>query len=119
MIVNQSEIYFIHNKQKVEIMLDGLPGREFKTELLDVSQERVRSISRNLSMRYGGQVETKPNEHGEEVPISAAYQARVEIADKNGELLPGMRGMARINADKQTLWQRTWRVITETFNFEL
>jgi len=119
MVVDQSEIDFIREKQKVEIKLDALPGETLATELADISRIKVTALSRGTSVKTGGEIETKTDERGIERPISTSYQARAVLNNADDTILPGMRGRARIHAEWQSLGRRTWRVIMETLNFNL
>ncbi len=119
LVIDQSAIDFVRPGQQVEIMLDSLPGTKFATTLNDVSPERLRESSKQLAVKAGGQLETKTDERGIERPIGTVYQAKVALVDETRTLLPGMRGRARIHAAPQSLGQRTWRMIVETFNFSL
>jgi putative peptide zinc metalloprotease protein len=119
LVIDQAAIDFVRPQQQVEVMLDSLPGVKFATTLLDVSPEKLRESSRQLAVKAGGELETKTDERGIERPIGTVYQAKVNLIDDTRTLLPGMRGRARIHAAPQTLGQRTWRLILETFNFSL
>ena len=119
LVIDQTAIDFVRPQQRVEVMLDSLPGTKFATSLNDVSPERMRDASKGSTVKSGGELETKTDERGIERPIGTVYQAKVALVDDTRTLLPGMRGRARIHAAPQTLGQRTWRLIMETFNFSL
>jgi putative peptide zinc metalloprotease protein len=121
LVVDQSEFDAVQPKQAVEVRFDAVQGEKdwYMTKIVNKSQERMKVASRAVSQRTGGDLETKSNEHGQEVPISASYQARVELNDNKGMLLPGMRGTARIHAEKRTLGYRMWLLIKQTLNFKM
>jgi len=119
LVIDQSAIDFVRPEQKVEVMLDSLPGIKFPTTLNDISPEKLKESSKQLAVKAGGELETKTDERGIERPIGTVYQAKVALVDETQTLLPGMRGRARIHAAPQSLGQRTWRMIVDTFNFSL
>ena len=75
--------------------------------------------SPRLASKAGGPVATQTDESGIERPQSTSYQAHVDIDDPGGLMRLGVRGQAKIHSDWQTLASRTWRFITQTFNFKL
>ncbi|MGC4002628.1 MAG: hemolysin D [Pirellulales bacterium] len=119
LVVDQGDVDFVRRDQRVEIKLDALPGETLKTALSDVSPERLSESSKQLAVKAGGELETKTDENGVERPISTVYQAKADLTDESGTLLPGMRGRARIHAEPQTLARRTWRYIQQTFHFRM
>jgi len=72
-----------------------------------------------LSTKSGGELATRTDDSGAEVPMSTSYQANVYLDDTDGLLRVGLRGQAKIHASPQTLADRVGRLITETFNFKL
>jgi putative peptide zinc metalloprotease protein len=119
LVVAQQEMDFIRPEQAVEIQLDSLPGKYWEGKLAQVSPEKLATVSKQLTTKTGGEIETKTDEQGQERPINTVYQANVFLEESTGVLRPGMRGRARIHAAPQTLAQRTWRMIQETLNFKL
>jgi putative peptide zinc metalloprotease protein len=119
LVIDQSEIDFVREGQVVEIMVDALPGDTFETTIGYLSPEKLRNVSPQLSSRAYGDVETITDETGAERPISTSFQALARMDNLEGVVRPGMRGRAKIHAGYQTLGQRFWRYITQTFNFKL
>lgn len=119
LVVDQADIPFVQVGQKVEIKLDELPHDVFTGQITEVSPDALKISSKRLSTKSGGELPTKTDEAGVERPMSPSYQVCVPIDDPDGMMRLGLRGRAKIYADWQTLGQRTWRLITRTFNFHL
>ncbi len=117
-IIDQENIEFVHEGQKVKIKLDRLPYRTFETTIDEIGPEMEFS-SRQMSSKKGGELMTKVDEAGHERPINISYQARADIDDESGTLVQGLRGSAKIDAEWQSLGKRFWRFIMRTFNFRL
>jgi putative peptide zinc metalloprotease protein len=119
LVVDQSDIDFVRPGLKVEIKLDELPHEVYLGTIRDIATEAMRTASPRLASKGGGPVATKTDEAGMERPQSTSYLAHVDIDDTEGVIRLGVRGQAKIHADWQTLASRTWRFITQTFNFKL
>ena len=119
MVVEQGEMDFLEKGQVVEIKLDVLPGATFETKIERLSYEKLLYAPKRLSNKAQGEIETVTDETGAEKPINTLYQAEAEIIDDTGVVRPGMIGRAKIHAGYQTLGQRFWRFLTQTFNFKL
>jgi putative peptide zinc metalloprotease protein len=119
MVIDQGEMDFVKVGQDVEIKLDSLPSTIFETNITQLSYEKLRHASKQLSNKAQGEVETSTDETGAERPINTLYQAEALLVDDAGVIRPGMRGRAKIHAGYQTLGQRFWRFVTRTFNFKL
>ena len=137
LVIDQGDIRFVHGNEtfrdangetvqkpgnRVDIKLDELPGETLYGIISEVSQMDLKVSSRRLSNKGGGPLATKTDASGAERPLSTSYQARVAIDDPDGLLRLGLRGQARIHADRpewQTVWQRIWRMITQAFSFKL
>jgi putative peptide zinc metalloprotease protein len=118
-VIDQGEMDFVKVGQDVEIKLDSLPSTIFETNITQLSYEKLRHASKQLSNKAQGEVETSTDETGAERPINTLYQAEALLVDDAGVIRPGMRGRAKIHAGYQTLGQRFWRFVTRTFNFKL
>ena len=119
LVIDQTNIDFVEIGQKVEIKLDELPGDVLVGTVHDIAPEAMRVCPKRLSTKSGGEVATRTDESGVEVPMSTSYQASVKLDDPEGLLRVGLRGRAKIHAQWRTLGSRFWRLITETFNFKL
>ena len=119
MLVDQSEVEFVSVGQTVELKLDAFPYQTIVGTVDELAQARVESSSQRLSVKSGGQVPTRTDESGRELPISTSYEASMKIDDENGYLIPGMRGTARIQVGSRTVGGWLVRLFHQTFNFKL
>lgn len=119
LVIDQADIDFVRPGLKVEIKLDELPHHVFHGTIRDIATEAMKAASPRLASKAGGPVATQTDESGIERPQSTSYQAHVDIDDPDGLMRLGVRGQAKIHSDWQTLASRTWRFITQTFNFKL
>jgi putative peptide zinc metalloprotease protein len=119
LVIDQSDIEFVRPGQHVEMVLDAAPGEFLRGEITEIANTKLRKASKVLSNKGGGELATKTNEQGEEEPLSASYQARVPLNDPDARLFINLKGKAKISAGWQTLGQRAWRYIAQTFNFKL
>jgi putative peptide zinc metalloprotease protein len=122
LVVDQSDIDFIREGQRVEIKLDQLPHDLYEGRVAEIAKIDLKASSRRLSTKAGGELATKTDPSGIERPMSTSYQVRVPLDDPQHLLRLGLRGQAKVHMgfeDWQTLGQRFWRFLTETFNFRL
>jgi putative peptide zinc metalloprotease protein len=57
--------------------------------------------------------------NGREIPASTCYLLSVPLDNECESVLDGATGQARIRAGTQSIGQRLWRFICQTFRFEL
>jgi putative peptide zinc metalloprotease protein len=122
LVVDQGDIDFIRKGQRVEIKLDELPHDLFEGQVAEIAKIDLKVSSRRLSTKAGGELATKTDPSGIERPMSTSYQVRVPLDDPDRLFRLGLRGSAKVHMgveDWQTLGQRFWRFITQTFNFRL
>jgi putative peptide zinc metalloprotease protein len=118
-VVDQTDIDFVQPNQVVDVKIDVLPHETFSTKVEFVSPEPMEFMSKQLSNKGYGDVETVTDERGQEKPINTMYPVEAILEDPEGIVRPGMRGRAKIHAGYQTLGQRGWRWLKRTFNFDL
>jgi len=119
MVVDQSEVEFVVRGQPVDLKLDAFPWRTFAGTVDELAETHIETGSERLSVKAGGQVPTKTDESGRELPISTSYEAMTSLADPDGLLTPGMRGTARIKVGSRTVGQWLLRLLWQTFNFKM
>ena len=127
MLVDESEVEFVQKGQPVALKLDALSWLTIRSEIDQIAENRVESMSPRLSVKSGGSVPTVTDASGRERPISAHYEASVALAASEtarlgiepGTLTPGMRGTARIEVGNRTIGQWLVRLLWQTFNFRL
>ena len=73
-----------------------------------------------LSNLAGGEIATKPDQKpGTAKPLTPVYEVIIPINNDSGELQPGLRGFAKIDAGHCTLGWWLWRALTKTFHFTI
>ena len=119
LVIDQADLPLVHKGQDVLLALDALAGKTLRGQIQEVSHTPLKSSSRRLSAKHGGQLDTRTDSTGEEIPVNPSYRARVLLNDPDGMLLLGMRGEARIHVASETIGARIWRYLTRTFYFKL
>jgi putative peptide zinc metalloprotease protein len=119
LVVDQDEIEFMDENQTVDIKIDELPGRTYRTTIAEIAKADLKVAPRQLSNKGGGEIATKTDESGADRPINISYQARAPLDNSDGLLFVGVRGQAKVHARWQTLWTRGVRLFMRTFNFKL
>jgi putative peptide zinc metalloprotease protein len=117
--VPQEELDFVRDGQRVELLLDQLPGDELTGTIDHIATEELKTASDRLSKRGGGDLATRTTADGLEKPLGVVYQASVPIDDETHRLLLGGTGTAKIHAPCQPLAMRLWRSACRTFRFEM
>jgi putative peptide zinc metalloprotease protein len=120
LVVDQSEFQLVREGQPVDLKLDARRLETFSGMITDKSNQPIESASMSMSSQTGGDLQTEIDPAtGQIKPRSVSYQARVPLEIKDVQLRPGYRGSAKIHVDPMSLGTRLWRVVAETFNFEL
>ena len=102
-----------------DLKLDAFAWRTFKGTIEELAETHIETGSERLSVKAGGQVPTKTDESGRELPISTSYEVMTSLEDPDGVLTPGMRGTARIKVGSRTVGQWLLRLLWQTFNFKM
>lgn len=119
LVIDQSEMPFIREGQHVSLVLDSRPGEFVKGKITKIANTKLKTSSSQLSNKSGGDLPTKTDEKGREVPLNTSYQAHVPLDNSDGLLFIGLKGRAKVYAGYQTLGQQAWRYLAQTFNFKL
>ena len=120
LVIDQTDIEFVREGQKVDLKLDELPHDTLHGEIGEIANADLKISSQRLSAKSGGELATKTDKaSGTERPMSTSYQARVPLEDNDNLLRLGLRGRAKIHATWVSLATRAWRFITHTFNFRM
>lgn len=118
--VDQSEIDFVDQGQKVALQFNHLPMTAYGNLAIKVKLDSaVTEVHPNLSDKAGGGLLSEMDEDGVERPLYPTYEVRVPIEAPDGLITPGIRGDAKIYAEPQTLAYRIYRFFSKTFNFDL
>ena len=103
--IDQSEVDFVAAEQDVKFKFASLPADTFNSRIVQVAQlERETGGKPAAEDPYGKALTTK-------------YQASAHIDDGQGLINTGATGTARIRAGYQTIGQRVWRYVSQTFRF--
>jgi putative peptide zinc metalloprotease protein len=119
LVIDQADVEFVRPGQTVKIKLDELPHDTLRGEIEEVARHDLKISPRQLSNKSGGELATRTDAAGIERPLNVSYEARVPLDDPEGLFRLGLRGRAKIHTAPQTLGQRLWRYLTQTFHFKL
>ena len=117
--IDQEELDFVANGQRVDLLLEQLPGQKLKGQIDRIADENMQAVPARLAARGGGSLETRPDSAGIEQPLSVVYQANVPLDDPSQRIAIGATGLAKIHAGYQPLYARLWRAACRTFRFEM
>jgi len=119
MVVDQSEMEFVSRGQRVDLKINALPWQTFRGTIDEIAETNLEGGSERLSVKSGGQVPTRTDESGREMPISTSYEALMAVDDPDGAFTAGMRGSARIRVGQRTVGSWLLRLLWQTFNFRM
>ncbi len=85
----------------------------------EVSRSDLKISPAGLSAKAGGELPTRTDPTGRQRPLSTSYQARVALDAPPVQLLPGLRGQAKIQVGTRSLAARLSRWLASTFSFDL
>lgn len=117
--IDQGDLEFLHAGQAVDVVLEPLPRRKFRSRIEQVSQLDMQVSPQSLSSKAGGELLTRQDSGGLERPLSTTYQASASLTDEEGLLFVGATGQARIHAGSQTIARRMWRYLCRNFRFDV
>ena len=118
-MVDQNEIEFVKQGQEVELFIDTVPWKTFDSQVETISTTKMKSLPKGLSGRFGGEVAVKQNSRGEDVPQSATFQVSAPFDSQQRLVLDGCLGRAKIRSGTRTVGNRIWRLVQQTFRFDL
>jgi putative peptide zinc metalloprotease protein len=117
--IDQADIEFVRENQKVEMVIDGVPAECFTSMTATVSPTKMKSVPMALSSRHGGEIVVMLDKDGVEVPQSTTFLIKVPLDNPDQLLMPGSIGVAKVRAGSRTIADRIWRLLNQTFRFEL
>lgn len=115
--IDQTDLEFVRVGQPVDILLEQLPGKRYRSELVQLSLQDMKISPRGLSSKQGGELLTTYDASGQERPRSTTFQASAPLIDEDGLLFLGATGHGRIRVGSQSLARRLWRYLCHTFRF--
>ena len=119
LLVDQADRNDIYVGQAVELRFEHLPDEILESTVEDFAARHVEFAPPALSGKYGGPLPTVADSQGRERLTSNAYQATVLLEEKEHRMLPGMRGIARLDAANRSAAEWIWRYLRQTFYFRL
>ena len=119
LVVDQSAIEFIQQRQNVELCLNQIPGTIFHSVTERISPSELVELPPALSGKHGGGIVAESDGDGRLVPASTKYRVSVPLANSDRTILPGSTGHAKVRVGSKTIGQRIVRLVNETFQFEL
>ena len=120
--IDQSEIEFVRNEQEVSLLVYQNPGSIIEATTMEISPAKMQQVPKGLSSRYGGDLVTSQNGSGDDEPMSTTYMVNVPFElneERSGTIFPGSTGMAKVRTGSQTVGARVWRLVCQTFQFDL
>jgi putative peptide zinc metalloprotease protein len=117
--IDQADVDFIQVGQEVKMLFDALTDTPIIGTIAELSRREMQRTPPGMGNQAGGGLATRMDPAGNEVPLSATYQAKVPIENADQLVFAGYRGRAKIRAGKQTLGNRIWRYLARTFHFEI
>ena len=120
LVVDQGDVQLVRVGQEVDIKLDAEREMTYYGKITEKSSEPISATSLSMASQTGGDLQTEIDPAtGQVKPRSISYQARVPLEGTDITLRPGYRGSAKIHVDPMSLGSRLWRIIAQTFNFEI
>jgi putative peptide zinc metalloprotease protein len=117
LMLDQSDIEFVHPGQEVRVQLDQRPGQLFSGTIREIAEIDLKITPAELLP--AGMLPTRPDESGIYRPVGTTYQARVALQTADAPLLIGEAGSAKVYAAPLSLARRIARYFSRTFRFEL
>lgn len=120
-VVDQSDVQLIASGQSMSLMLESTPGKRFAGKVLEVSQDELTTIPRELAQTTGGPIAVKPSVDGETRPLFTFYEVYGELLSSTDklekELGAGFMGRAKIQTGYSTIGGITMRYLQNVIHF--
>ncbi len=113
-VIDHADVNFVNEGQSVRLQVEEAPGSVFTGAIVELANLDLKVVPRELVK--GSEIPLRLDEQGVPHPLATSYQARVVLDDSPAlTLLPGTRGRAKISAEPQSLAQRFYRFLEQTF----
>lgn len=120
-VVDQADVQLVAADQAVSIMLEQSAGKRFTGKVVEISQDEITLIPRELSQTNGGPIAVKPSPDGGERPLLKSYEIYADLppvdATANQNLGAGFHGKAKIHAGYSALGSMAARYLRNLINF--
>lgn len=123
--IEQSDIDFLQEGQRVEVMLDRATDLTYTGRLGERSGEAMKTTPPRLSSLAGGPLATQMDKGGTPRPLSPHFEAIVPFVppenmspaarQAHSLLKVGATGRAKIHIPDRTIWDRLKRYLSRTF----
>ncbi len=117
LVIDQSDIEFVVPAQPVEIFVEHLPNRQFKSQVDQISEMEMEENPRGRSRKAGGSATSGAGGRGQ--PHATSYEISAPLDDEAGVIRVGTKGYGKIRVGRHTLGWRAWRNLCRTFSFEM
>ncbi|HKD37383.1 MAG TPA: HlyD family efflux transporter periplasmic adaptor subunit, partial [Pirellulales bacterium] len=114
LLIDQSDVDLVRVGQKVQIHFDAFVGRSLEGKIASIGELDLKVAPNELVI--AGDLPSRIDENGNPRPVSATYQARVELPPSDDlSLRSGAIGRAKITVDSASLASRLIRYLRQTF----
>ncbi len=127
--ISQDDIELVSEGQEARLMLNQTTDLKYVSKITSISREELPETPSRLSSLTGGAVATEMDKSGQAKPLRPMFEATVPLGDyaslpetakqQHDLLRVGLVGEAKITIEPRTLWQRFYRYLTKTVNFDL
>ena len=119
LVIDQDDVDLVQEGQEVHLMLEESAYHVFVSTIANRATDALETASPRLASTSGGPLPAQAQPDGTLQPLSTSYQAIARLDNRSGLLRNGLIGRARIETRPRTLWERLYRYLSRTFNFEL
>jgi putative peptide zinc metalloprotease protein len=120
LVIDQGDVQLVEEGMEVDLKFDAARMKTFHGVMGEVSLTNLAAASMSLASQAGGDLQTEIDPAtGQPRPRSISYQSRVPLQIDDFPVRIGYRGSAKIHTKPRSLGWRLWRVVIQTFNFEL
>ena len=120
LFVDQGDIQLVATGMDVDLKFDADRLHTTEGTVRELSRIERTYVSSGMSSQTGGDLQTEIDpQTGQVKPRSVSYQARVPLPSDDASVRPGYRGSAKVHTEPKSLGWRLWRLVVQTFNFEL
>jgi hypothetical protein len=119
-VLEPAEHKLVRTQTPAELIVHGAGSRGWRALVSSVSQVEAPKIPPQLSHKAGGEVMTREDPGSRtEKPQEQRYLIALRLLETDPLMHPGVLGRVRIEADPETLWQRTRRFLGKTLSWGL
>jgi hypothetical protein len=102
------------------VLIHGAAGRQWPGAVTSIAQVDAKNIPEALSNRVGGDVATQQDPATKmEKPHGQHYLVSIHFKGNDLSISPGVMARVKIDAEPQTMWQRSRRWLGTTLNWGL